>query len=233
MFSLCRLTVKLIVQSRHATIVECPPFSVQAMVEKEMLVNAERQRLFYRGKQLESGYKLFDYNVNLNDVIQLMVRAAPPPKSVTTDDDEFSSKDKSTDNKSENAKDQKETSEDVAEAESLYYRVGDSVDCIDLSHGAWFEATIAQILKRENALIYKVKWDAEEDGDPFEVDEKYLRPRAHRLIDFNDLEIGQKVMVNYNIESPGEIGYWFDISIVKILKTRRAEQITGTLYVGR
>lgn len=37
-------------------------------------VRPECQRLFYRGKQLENGYTLFDYDVGLNDIIQLLVR---------------------------------------------------------------------------------------------------------------------------------------------------------------
>lgn len=32
------------------------------------------QRLFYRGKQMEDGHTLFDYEVRLNDTIQLLVR---------------------------------------------------------------------------------------------------------------------------------------------------------------
>ncbi|VCX37726.1 unnamed protein product [Gulo gulo] len=40
-------------------------------------VRPECQRLFYRGKQLENGYTLFDYDVGLNDIIQLLVRPDP------------------------------------------------------------------------------------------------------------------------------------------------------------
>ncbi|XP_046411675.1 E3 ubiquitin-protein ligase UHRF1-like [Neodiprion virginianus] len=197
----------------------------KAMVAKEMLVQPEYQRLFYRGKQLENGYKLFDYNVNLNDVIQLMVKAVADESSEEKSTDSYS--------ENENTDDKEEIEDNAVEAESRYYKVGDSIDCMDLVYGAWFEANITQILKRENNLVYRVKWDAEEDGDAFDVDEKHIRPRAHRLIDFGDLEIGQRVMINYNIELPREIGYWYDLKIVKIHKTRTVEQLTGTLYVGR
>ena len=34
----------------------------------------DRQRLFYRGKQMEDGYTLFDYEVGLNDIIQIHIK---------------------------------------------------------------------------------------------------------------------------------------------------------------
>ncbi|CAG0895764.1 unnamed protein product [Darwinula stevensoni] len=43
-------------------------------VHEKMGAEPELQRLFFRGKQLEDGYKLFDYSIEVNSVIQLMVR---------------------------------------------------------------------------------------------------------------------------------------------------------------
>ena len=37
---------------------------------------------------MEDGYRLIDYGVNLNDVIQLMVRAAPLPTIEQSENDE-------------------------------------------------------------------------------------------------------------------------------------------------
>ena len=39
-----------------------------------MEVDLPCQRLFFRGKQLENEQTLFDYSINVNDVIQLMIR---------------------------------------------------------------------------------------------------------------------------------------------------------------
>ena len=39
-----------------------------------MKVDLPCQRLFFRGKQLENEQTLFDYSINVNDVIQLMIR---------------------------------------------------------------------------------------------------------------------------------------------------------------
>ncbi|CAN8019045.1 unnamed protein product, partial [Ixodes persulcatus] len=47
-------------------------------VRDEFQVDTPLQRLFYRGKQLEDGYTLFDYDVGLNDIIQLLARQALP-----------------------------------------------------------------------------------------------------------------------------------------------------------
>ena len=43
-------------------------------------VPPERQRLFFRGKQLEDEHSLFDYDVGLNDLIQLLIRPPPMPQ---------------------------------------------------------------------------------------------------------------------------------------------------------
>ncbi|KAK8768980.1 hypothetical protein V5799_014555 [Amblyomma americanum] len=52
-------------------------------VRDEFDVETALQRLFYRGKQLEDGYTLFDYDVGLNDIIQLLVRVAPVQSTAT------------------------------------------------------------------------------------------------------------------------------------------------------
>lgn len=43
-------------------------------IEEVFHVEPQLQRLFYRGKQMEDGHTLFDYDVRLNDTIQLLVR---------------------------------------------------------------------------------------------------------------------------------------------------------------
>ncbi len=45
----------------------------------------DRQRLFYRGKQLENGQTLFDYSVGLNDIIQIMIKAEYIPEQPKVD----------------------------------------------------------------------------------------------------------------------------------------------------
>ncbi|CAK9833449.1 E3 ubiquitin-protein ligase UHRF1 [Anthophora retusa] len=200
-------------------------------VEKELQIKVDQQRLFFRGKQLENGYKLYDYNVNLNDVIQLMVRVqtdnvenkATSSSSVTTDSSNFEQD--YTDNSNEG--------ETLIEGESLYYKIGDAVDCLDQTYGAWFEGIILKIFKNDDKLIYNVQWEFDDKAPPFNVPESSVRPRARRLLQSDNLKIGQKVMINYNVDNPKEIGLWYDFTILKIDKKKRSLQLTGTLHIGR
>ena len=60
----------------------------------------DRQRLFFRGKQLEDGYTLFDYDVNYNSWIEITERIVQNPKeadqidnAVDSDDEESKNQD--------------------------------------------------------------------------------------------------------------------------------------------
>lgn len=194
------------------------------------------QRLFFRGKQLENGYKLYDYSINLNDVIQLMVKV----KLDNIDNKDKNNKDnEDSNNKSKNNKVKENTEVEVndepnlEEAESLYYKTGDAVDCLDQVHGAWFEAIIKNIFKQEEKIIYNMQWEFDNHAPAFNVPEAFIRPRARKLIPIEDLKIGQKVMVNHNVDEPKEIGLWYDFTISKIEKKRKLQELTGTLYIGR
>lgn len=180
------------------------------------------QRLFFRGKQLENGYKLLDYNINLNDVIQLMIKVNDMKNEAISSDN--------------NVKGEIESNEDMeeglVEAESLHYKVGDAIDCLDEVHGAWFEAIIQKIFEKEEEKIYNVLWEFDKGTFPFNVSETYIRPRARHLIPFNELSIGQKVMINYNVDEPKQIGLWYDFTIAKVEQKRRLQQLTGTLHIG-
>ncbi|XP_076642179.1 ubiquitin-like with PHD and ring finger domains 1 [Halictus rubicundus] len=199
-------------------------------IEKELNVKADLQRLFFRGKQLENGYKLYDYNVNLNDVIQLMVKVnvdvveAKPTSSNTSTTTKSDAKEV-VDNSSED--------EGLVEAESLYYKIGDAVDCLDQTNGAWFEAIVLKIFKKEDKIFHNVKWEFDDKTPPFNVPETLTRPRAKHLLDFDTLKIGQKVMINHNVDDPKETGLWYDFSISKVEKKRRAQTLIGTLHIGR
>ncbi|OAD54927.1 E3 ubiquitin-protein ligase UHRF1 [Eufriesea mexicana] len=200
-------------------------------IEKELHIKADLQRLFFRGKQLEYGYKLYDYNVNLNDVIQLMVKIeindienkATSSSSITT----------SNSNSKQEIIDNFNKEEKLVEAESLYYKVGDAIDCLDQTYGAWFEAIILKIFKMEDKIIYNVQWEFDDKAPPFNVPESSVRPRARCLLQFHSLKIAQKVMINHNVDDPKETGLWYDFTISKIDKKRRAQELIGTLHIGR
>ncbi len=48
-------------------------------VTKMTSIQPKKQRLFFMGKQLEDGYKLFDYDININSLIEVSERVELPP----------------------------------------------------------------------------------------------------------------------------------------------------------
>merc|ERR1712168_1023229 len=49
-------------------------------LEKDLEVPPPRQRLFFAGRQLEDGSTLFDYHVERNSLIQVMIRPVMTPE---------------------------------------------------------------------------------------------------------------------------------------------------------
>ncbi|KAJ8737282.1 hypothetical protein PYW07_000553 [Mythimna separata] len=117
------------------------------VIKEKFDVQPKLQRLFYGGKLLENGYTFHDYNIKLNDVIQLMVRAQP----------EDSPK-KKTDAKTEDTKQEADVSSgknvEYKDAESTLYQVGDLIDVRDRELGSWLEAKITRIVYDPN-IPYK------------------------------------------------------------------------------
>lgn len=173
---------------------------------------------------LEEGYKLFDYNVNMNDVIQLMVNKK---MEIDTESQSEESMDE------EKIEEEPKNNEKLAEATSAFYRVGDKVDCQDKEYGGWFEAEIHKIFKRSDVLVYSVKWEFSEDEEPFDVEENIIRPRAYKRLSFEQLKVGDKIMVNYNIDEPDKNGFWYDFTIVEIKKNRTTEKLVGNIHIGK
>lgn len=79
-----------------------------------------------------------DYDIQLNDVIQLTVRTSKQDKP---------KKDAIEDEKLQNDKKNRTTN---VEAESQYYKIGDLIDVrLAENNGAWYEGTINKILRQE------------------------------------------------------------------------------------
>uniref|UniRef100_A0A7N6BD34 E3 ubiquitin-protein ligase UHRF n=1 Tax=Anabas testudineus TaxID=64144 RepID=A0A7N6BD34_ANATE len=128
-------------------------------------VEPERQRLFYRGKQMENGHTIFDYNVGLNDIVQLLVRQKMAPVDVVKSKDkeaELSDSDSgcgSTQSESDKSSTHGEmegqtagTSAQTNTPELIdpgfgFYKINELVDARDLNMGAWFEAQIVNVTK--------------------------------------------------------------------------------------
>uniref|UniRef100_A0A4W4FDE6 E3 ubiquitin-protein ligase UHRF n=1 Tax=Electrophorus electricus TaxID=8005 RepID=A0A4W4FDE6_ELEEL len=236
--------------------------SLRLKIQEIFNVNPEQQRLFYRGKQMEDGQTLFDYNVGLNDIIQLLIRSQTDPP--------------------DNSQPSTSSSAALRDAGVGVYKINELVDCRDISIGAWFEGTIEKVTpptkahgskvetappaarvrpsKRTNGkapeaepngtgsvglhsdgeepstsrtvaaahgkddVTYHIKYEDYPENGVVEMNGEDVRPRARMLLRFEELEVGQVVMVNYNLELPEERGFWYDAEITSLKHISRTNK---------
>ncbi|KAF7663568.1 hypothetical protein LDENG_00206770 [Lucifuga dentata] len=149
-------------------------------------VEPERQRLFYRGKQMEDGHTIFDYNVGLNDIVQLLVRQPLARVDVVKSKDkdaELSDSDSGC-GSAQSESDKNSTHGEVegqaagtsaqTNGEELidvgfgFYKINELVDARDLNMGAWFEAQIVNVTKTTKS--------------PSEEDSAETKPAAEEIL---------------------------------------------------
>ncbi|KAF6032133.1 UHRF2 [Bugula neritina] len=231
---------------------------LRKMLVEKFDAEPERQRLFYRGKQLEDSHSLFDYDVRQNDLIQIMIRAPQqplPPVSSKYDDCEKSNlSDKENLEPSEN-----EAMEHVTTCvlEDAIYKLGDILDGRDPDLGSWHEVTIKKIVKatsEENlklkdskgfspdsfplreeadAYIYHIVYDGYEEDGETQLRSCNLRPRARNVVPFTDVEVGSKVMINHNLDDPKQRGYWYDSIVTGKKDSRSCKELYCTVFFGQ
>ncbi|XP_014973191.1 E3 ubiquitin-protein ligase UHRF2 isoform X3 [Macaca nemestrina] len=82
-------------------------------------------------------------------------------------------------------------------------------------------------------VIYHIQYDEYPESGTLEMNVKDLRPRARTILKWNELNVGDVVMVNYNVESPGQRGFWFDAEITT-LKTisRTKKELRVKIFLG-
>ncbi|KAM6226489.1 E3 ubiquitin-protein ligase UHRF2 isoform 3-T3 [Spheniscus humboldti] len=271
------------------TKIEC----LREKIQETFRVSPDRQRLFYRGKQLEDGHTLFDYNVGLNDIVQLLIRSeseATTTASVTDQDGEVNpcavsnckNKVKKTSSGSPSQPSTSSRSFLIDPGIGLY-KINELVDARDVSIGAWFEAHIENVTRatkghkngkaqgksgntykrtngnlsqdhsRENAnnldstpstsysdcmdtdeeAIYHIKYDEYPENGIVEMDTSNLRPRARTILKWSELKVGDVVMVNYNVETPEERGFWFDAEITSLREISRTnKEVHAKILLG-
>uniref|UniRef100_A0A665VX23 E3 ubiquitin-protein ligase UHRF n=1 Tax=Echeneis naucrates TaxID=173247 RepID=A0A665VX23_ECHNA len=261
--------------------------SLRLKIQDIFNVSPQQQRLFYRGKQMEDGQTLFDYNVGLNDIVQLLIRSqTDPPDSPATKDSlgvACSSSDTSATSNSTIRDTQPPTSSKntLVDPGIGVYKINELVDCRDVSIGAWFEACIENVTlapkgqimptkgkvgrppKRTNGkleveqgqahgqgqtidsnrnnvlnsesnrastsqidsdVIYHIKYDDYPENGVVEMQPVDVRPRARTLLRWDQLQVGMHVMVNYNMETPDERGFWFDAEVQIVNQTSRTNK---------
>ncbi|XP_065904342.1 E3 ubiquitin-protein ligase UHRF1-like [Dysidea avara] len=184
----------------------------------------ERQRLFFRGKQLVDGHTLFDYDVGLNEIVQILV------KPVATDTASPSKKENGVTEQENGSQESSDSGFDAGDIDTLY-KVGEKVDARDIKMGAWFEARILRIIPpatkpNSEALsssspqnfdipsyLYRIAYDGYPDEENLE--EKDIRPRARHKRDWEDVNVGDTMMINHNCDDPKQRGYWYDGCVTK------------------
>lgn len=233
----CMLTV-----SKLTTVVD-----FRDMIMEKMKVKPEQQRLFYQGKQLENENTLYDYNIKVNDVIQLMVRQVlgeSQSENLTKSPQKSSKETENSPQKEVKGEPEKKPKEPtVTEVDSDYYKVGDKVDILDLEDtGAIFEGKVVKITKETgpkvvrgaDGLTYRVALETYEDEESMKVKIEQIRPRARHTYKFSwdDLDIGMNVMANYNIKDPKERGFWYDAKVTGMKLTKSIKSLTVTILAG-
>ncbi|KAL4617361.1 E3 ubiquitin-protein ligase UHRF2 [Arapaima gigas] len=283
------------------TKIECLRLKIKEIFD----VNPENQRLFYRGKQMEDGQTLFDYNVGLNDIVQLLIRSqADPPDSPNPKDCEgvacssvtSVSTTATTNNGAKSSSPLLDNQPSTSSRSFLIdpgigaFKINELVDCRDISIGAWFEASIenvTRVSKGQNGkapatgqsgkpgkrtsskqdaeqgqpmtdsngntllnsdhgpstsltdctdseeIVYHIKYDDYPENGVVEMCSEDVRPRARTLLKWEQLRVGQVVMVNYNIEMPEERGFWYDAEITALNELSRTnKEVRVKLLLG-
>uniref|UniRef100_A0A8C7WWH3 E3 ubiquitin-protein ligase UHRF n=1 Tax=Oryzias sinensis TaxID=183150 RepID=A0A8C7WWH3_9TELE len=258
--------------------------SLRLKIQDIFKVNPQQQRLFYRGKQMEDGQTLFDYNVGLNDIVQLLIRSQTDPPDSPTHKDCSAVTGSSADSQSPTS-----SRNTLIDPGIGLYKINELVDCRDVSIGAWFEASIENVtltpteinptkgkvgrppkrtnLKaegeqtqaqdltkdtrrtsavlntesngastsqadasqtgnkgKEENVIYHIKYEDYPENGVVQMGAIDVRPRARTLLRWDQLQVGMRVMVNYNMETPDERGFWFDGEIVTLNQTSRTNK---------
>uniref|UniRef100_A0A671YE70 E3 ubiquitin-protein ligase UHRF n=1 Tax=Sparus aurata TaxID=8175 RepID=A0A671YE70_SPAAU len=220
--------------------------SLRLKIQDIFNVTPQQQRLFYRGKQMEDGQTLFDYNVGLNDIVQLLIRSqTDAPDSPTTKDSSGVAcssappPDASSDGHNSPAPPSPaamETSTNMDNDSSgvTTSTINELVDCRDVSIGAWFEACIENVTRAPKGQITApltpfllsllLSAPSYPENGVVEMRPVDVRPRARTLLRWDQLQVGMQVLVNYNMETPDERGFWFDAEVQNINQTSRTNK---------
>ncbi|KAK3554882.1 hypothetical protein QTP86_000916 [Hemibagrus guttatus] len=73
-------------------------------------------------------------------------------------------------------------------------------------------------------ISYHIKYEDYPENGVVEMNAEDVRPRARTLLRFEQLEVGQVVMVNYNLELPEERGFWYDAEITTLNHISRTKK---------
>eukprot|EP00795_Rhopilema_esculentum_P000042 gene42-9646_t len=209
---------------------------LKAKIAGEFGVSAERQRLFFSGKQLENGHTLFDYNVGLNALIQVMFRI----EEVCSPKDKNKKSPKKKENNNIVCKEDLQVKVNEADdknngALASQFKVHDKVDAMDPTMGAWFEAVIVKVTQDDidSKLCYHAQFEGYDENEVLKLKESEVRPRARMILKWDEITVGDKVMANYNSDEPKERGFWYDVVVTRKENKRQANILYGKILLGK
>uniref|UniRef100_A0A8B9K7E0 E3 ubiquitin-protein ligase UHRF n=1 Tax=Astyanax mexicanus TaxID=7994 RepID=A0A8B9K7E0_ASTMX len=76
----------------------------------------------------------------------------------------------------------------------------------------------------KDGVTYHIKYEDYPENGVVEMNVEDVRPRARTVLRFEQLEVGQVVMVNYNLELPEERGFWYDAEITGLNHISRTKK---------
>lgn len=65
-----------------------------------------------------------------------------------------------------------------------------------------------------------------------QMNSRDVRARARTIIKWEDLAVGQLVMLNYNTDQPKERGFWYDAEVCRKRETRTARELYANVMLG-
>lgn len=156
---------------------------------------------------------------------------------------------------SKNRKEDSKKEEIEVECLSSYYKTGDLVHFIDEKNGSWRDGVIENIMRKvseeviedyadEEDLIFKIRVDGwvylsflklsftrnlnrDTAQELLSLKFKEIRPNPNVTLSKKELNVGDVVLVNYNIENPKAGGHWYDFKVENL-----DDGVTGSLLVG-
>lgn len=240
------------------------------IVQEKVGVKVAQQRLLYGGKLLEDDYTFHDYNIKLNDVIQLMI-VTKPEKAIPVKE------------QTEDTEEPKDTPKTYKESKSILYAKGDKVDVRDEYLGSWVEGEIVQTVAdpnyskpsselvtsghanlenipdneqkskskpkslidhfksvspgkskvKDEGVLFKIHVEGDDENEFHYRALKDIRPRSRNVLKVEDVKIGQKILVNHNMDNKGEKGHWYDFKVTEKIQHRKKYEFQGTIYIGQ
>nr|XP_048707736.1 E3 ubiquitin-protein ligase UHRF2 isoform X6 [Caretta caretta] len=189
------------------TKIEC----LREKIQESFRVSPERQRLFYRGKQINELVDARDVSIGawFEAHIENVTRATKGHKNGKAQAKSGNTYRRTNGNLSQDHS--RENTNNLDSAPSTSYS-----DCMDT----------------EDA-IYHIKYDEYPENGIVEMGANNLRPRARTILKWSELNVGDMVMVNYNVETPEERGFWFDAEITSLREISRTnKEVHAKILLG-